>query len=105
MAQLAAVVGVGRWQMRPGMSQFEFPQPLTSARRFSPRRPLGQNRTHAPQQRTPYSLGSDDRYGVKDARTASSPDERSEIREIPPECSPGMTGVKHPERSHAVGAA
>jgi len=39
-----------------------------------------QNRTHAPQQRTPYSLGSDDRYGVKDARTATiEPNEQSAV--------------------------
>src|SRR5262245_53331114 len=40
-----------------------------------------QFRTHAPQQRTPYSLGSDDRYGVKDARTATI--EPNEIDNMP----------------------
>src|SRR5262249_35190254 len=32
------------------------------------------------------------------AQPASSPDERSEIREVPPDCSPAMAGVRHPER-------
>ena len=34
--------------------------------------------------------------------TASSPDERSEIRDIPLECSPDRAGVRHPSRGHVV---
>src|SRR5215831_10514156 len=67
---------------RPTMGRKVRFAPQAARKSDIPDGPLrAQFRTHAPQQRTPYSLGSDDRYGVKDARTATI--EPNEIDNMP----------------------